>query len=146
MNMEYIGSDGNNKKTMASSQGDFSKNLVVSVLCAFGGMEKNNTIFSYVTSGDGKKMDIGADRFYDYVMNPSDALSGYDGEPSNKSGRSSSSFFSKGKYDRWSFYYRWDTSGSYHFGGTNGSDDFDLLGKWDTDDDSPSSKSSNRGI
>lgn len=38
-------------------------------------------------------MDIGAERFYDYITNSTDALSGYDGEPSNKSGRSSSSFF-----------------------------------------------------
>lgn len=140
MKMEYVGSSGSNKKTIDNTQTDFSKNLVVSVLCSFGGMEKNNTIFSYVTNGKGKKMDIGADRFYDYVINPTNALSGYDGEPSNKSGRSSSSFFSRGKYDRWSFYYRWDTSGSYHFGGTEGSDDFDLLGKWDQDSSFPEAK------
>ena len=137
MQMEYTGSSGNNKKTMSNQQTNLSKNLVVSVLCSFGGMEKNNTVFSYVTNGKNETMDIGAERFYDYITNSTDALSGYDGEPSNKSGRSSSSFFSRGKYDRWSFYYRWDTSGSYHFGGTEGSDDFDLLGKWDTDNDFP---------
>lgn len=42
------------------------------------------------------------------------------------------------------FYYRWDTSGSYHFGGTEGSDDFDLLGKWNTDDDFPEAKDQGR--
>ena len=110
MQMEYTGSSGNNKKTMSNQQTNLSKNLVVSVLCSFGGMEKNNTVFSYVTNGKNGKMDIGAERFYDYITNSTDALSGYDAEPSNKSGRSSSSFFSRGKYDRWSFYYRWDTS------------------------------------
>ena len=111
MQMEYTGSSENNKKTMSNQQINLSKNLVVSVLCSFGGMEKKNTVFSYVTNGKNEKMDIGAERFYDYITNSTDALNGYDGEPSNKSGRSSSSFFSRGKYDRWSFYYRWDTSG-----------------------------------
>lgn len=140
MTMEYSGSTSGNKKNMSNQQSNLSKNLVVSVLCSFGGMDKNNTTFSYVTNGKGKTMDIGAESFYDNVMNSSKALSGFDAEPSNKSGRSSSSFFSRGKYDRWSFYYRWDTSGSYHFGGTDGSDDFDLLGEWDTDDDFPEAK------
>lgn len=140
MTMEYTDSTSGNKKTISNQQSNLSKNLVVSVLCSFGGMDKNNTTFSYVTNGKGKKMDIGAEAFYDNVMNSSDALSGFDGEPSSKNDRSSSSFFSRGTYDRWSFYYRWDTSGSYHFGGTEGSDDFDLLGKWDQDDDFPEAK------
>lgn len=140
MTMEYTDSTSGNKKTISNQQSNLSKNLVVSVLCSFGGMEKNNTTFSYVTNGKGKTMDIGAEAFYDNVMNPSDALNGFDGEPSKNGGRSSSSFFSRGTYDRWSFFYRWDTSGSYHFGGTEGSDDFDLLGKWDQDNDFPESK------
>ena len=42
---------------------------------------KNNTVFSYVTNGKNETMDIGAERFYDYITNSTDALSGYDGEP-----------------------------------------------------------------
>ena len=74
MQMEYTGSSGNNKKTMSNQQTNLSKNLVVSVLCSFGGMEKNNTVFSYVTNGKNEKMDIGAERFYDYITNSTDAL------------------------------------------------------------------------
>ena len=54
--MEYTGSSGNNKKTMSNQQTNLSKNLVVSVLCSFGGMEKNNTVFSYVTNGKNETM------------------------------------------------------------------------------------------
>ena len=57
------------KKTMSNQQTNLSKNLVVSVLCSFGGMEKNNTVFSYVTNGKNETMDIGAERFYDYITN-----------------------------------------------------------------------------
>lgn len=45
MQMEYTGSSGNNKKTMSNQQTNLSKNLVVSVLCSFGGMEKNIPFF-----------------------------------------------------------------------------------------------------
>ena len=45
MQMEYTGSSGNNKKTMSSQQTNLSKNLVVSVLCSFGGMEKTIPFF-----------------------------------------------------------------------------------------------------
>lgn len=115
----------------SSSQKDLSKELIVSTLCAFGGMERTNKIFSYVTDGNGKSMDIGAERFYEYVTNPDDALKGFDGEPSEDWGvRSSNSFFSKGIYNRWSFYYRWDTNGGTV---TDGTDDWDLLGSYEND-------------
>lgn len=92
MQMEYTGSSGNNKKTMSNQQTNLSKSsCFCSMLFWWNG--KNNTVFSYVTNGKNETMDIGAERFYDYITNSTDALSGYDGEPSNKSGRSSSSFF-----------------------------------------------------
>lgn len=110
----------------ANTQKDLSKELVVSTLCAFGGMDRNNTTFSYVTDGKGNKMDLGAERFYEYITNPDNALQGYEGEPSEKIDRTSDGFFSKGIYNRWSFYYRWDTDGGDT---TNGTDDWDLLGQ-----------------
>lgn len=119
--------------TTSSNQKDLSKELIVSTLCAFGGMERTNKIFSYVTDGNGKMMDIGAERFYEYITNPDDALKGFEGEPSEDSGvRSSNSFFSKGIYNRWSFYYRWDTNGGSL---TDGTDDWDLLGSYENDSD-----------
>ena len=100
-----------------TNQKDLAKELVVSTLCAFGGMDRNNTTFSYVTNEDGVGMDIGAERFYDYITNSDGALAGYEGEPSENSGvRSSDNFFSKGIYNRWSFYYRCDVNGN----GTDG--------------------------
>lgn len=45
MQMEYTGSSGNNKKTMSNQQTNLSKNLVVSVLCSFGGMGKKQYRF-----------------------------------------------------------------------------------------------------
>lgn len=117
--------------TTPSTQKDLSKELIVSTLCAFGGMERTNKIFSYVTDGNGNSMDIGAERFYEYITNPDNALKGFDGEPSEDSGiRSSNSFFSKGIYNRWSFYYRWDTNGGTL---TDGTDDWDLLGSYEND-------------
>lgn len=107
---------------------DLSKELVVSTLCAFGGMDRNNTTFSFVTDGNGKAMDLGAERFYENITNSDDALKGYEGEPSEAKKRSSNDFFSRGIYDRWSFYYRWDTNGA---GLTDGTDDWDLLGKFE---------------
>ncbi len=116
--------------------------MVVSTLCAFGGMDRNNTTFSYVTNEDGVGMDIGAERFYDYITNSDGALAGYEGEPSENSGvRSSDNFFSKGIYNRWSFYYRWDVNGN----GTDGSDDWDLLGSWDSSSSFPESSKSDGG-
>lgn len=50
MTMEYTDSTSGNKKTISNQQSNLSKNLVVSVLCSFGGMDKNNTTFSYVTN------------------------------------------------------------------------------------------------
>lgn len=135
--MEY-GSTGS-KKTMSTENKDFSKNLVISILSSFGGMDKSNKTFSYVTNGSGQSMDLGAERFYDYIINPDNALKGYEGEPSQAKQRTDNSFFSKGMYNRWSFYYRWDTNGSSHFGGTDGSDDFDLLGSYENDKDFPES-------
>lgn len=125
-----------------TNQKDLAKELVVSTLCAFGGMDRNNTTFSYVTNEDGVGMDIGAERFYDYITNSDGALAGYEGEPSENSGvRSSDNFFSKGIYNRWSFYYRWDVNGN----GTDGSDDWDLLGSWDSSSSFPESSKSDGG-
>lgn len=134
---QYTGGDGqniSNSNDLASgnSTKDLSKELVVSTLCAFGGMDRNNSTFSYVTDGNGTPMDIGAERFYEYITNPDNALRGYEGEPSEAKNRTSNNFFSKGIYNRWSFYYRWDTSGG---GVTEGSDDWDLLGTYETSDD-----------
>ena len=109
---------------------DLAKELVIGTLCAFGGMDRNNTIFSYVTNDDGESMDIGAERFYEYITNPDNALKGYEGEPSEAKKRTSDNFFSKGIYNRWSFYYRWDTNGGTT---TDGSDDWDLLGSYEND-------------
>lgn len=79
-----------------TNQKDLAKELVVSTLCAFGGMDRNNTTFSYVTNEDGVGMDIGAERFYDYITNSDGALAGYEGEPSENSGvRSSDNFFQR---------------------------------------------------
>ena len=134
---QYTGGNGqsvSNSNDLASGNAtkDLSKELVVSTLCAFGGMDRNNTTFSYVTDGNGTPMDIGAERFYEYITNPDNALKGYEGEPSEAENRTSNNFFSKGVYNRWSFYYRWDTSGG---GVTEGSDDWDLLGTYETSDD-----------
>ena len=134
---QYTGGNGqsvSNSNDLASGNAtkDLSKELVVSTLCAFGGMARNNTTFSYVTDGNGTPMDIGAERFYEYITNPDNALKGYEGEPSEAENRTSNNFFSKGVYNRWSFYYRWDTSGG---GVTEGSDDWDLLGTYETSDD-----------
>lgn len=133
---QYSGGDGSsvgnsNSMTNENTTKDLSKELVVSTLCAFGGMDRNNTTFSYVTDGNGNKMDIGAERFYDYIINPDNALKGFEGEPSEAQKRTSNSFFSKGIYNRWSFYYRWDTNGN----GTDGSDDWDLLGDYEKSND-----------
>lgn len=119
-----------NSASNSSNTKDFAKELVIGTLCAFGGMERNNTIFSYVTNDKDKGMDIGAERFYDYITDPDEALKGYEGEPSEAKKRTSDGFFSKGIYNRWSFYYRWDTEGE---GATDGSDDWDLLGSYEND-------------
>ena len=66
MQMEYTGSSGNNKKTMSNQQTNLSKNLVVSVLCSFGGMEKNNTVFSYVTKGKNYMVEHSGDYIWDF--------------------------------------------------------------------------------
>ena len=89
-----------------------------------------------------KRIDNGAEWFYDYITNSDGALAGYEGEPSENSGvRSSDNFFSKGIYNRWSFYYRWDVNGN----GTDGSDDWDLLGSWDSSSSFPESSKSDGG-
>lgn len=119
-----------NSASNSSNTKDFAKELVIGTLCAFGGMERNNTIFSYVTNDDDEGMDIGAERFYEYITDPDEALKGYEGEPSEAKNRTSDGFFSKGIYNRWSFYYRWDTEGE---GTTDGSDDWDLLGSYEND-------------
>ena len=119
-----------NSASNSSNTKDFAKELVIGTLCAFGGMERNNTIFSYVTNDDDEGMDIGAKRFYEYISDPDEALKGYEGEPSEAKKRTSDGFFSKGIYNRWSFYYRWDTEGE---GSTDGSDDWDLLGRYEND-------------
>lgn len=119
-----------NSASNSSNTKDFAKELVIGTLCAFGGMERNNTIFSYVTNDEDEGMDIGAERFYEYITDPDDALKGYEGEPSEAKKRTSDGFFSKGIYNRWSFYYRWDTEGE---GTTDGSDDWDLLGSYEND-------------
>lgn len=119
-----------NSASNSSNTKDFAKELVIGTLCAFGGMERNNTIFSYVTNDEDEGMDIGAERFYEYITDPDDALKGYEGEPSEAKKRTSDGFFSKGIYNRWSFYYRWDTEGE---GSTDGSDDWDLLGNYEND-------------
>ena len=119
-----------NSASNSSNTKDFAKELVIGTLCAFGGMERNNTIFSYVTNDDDEGMDIGAERFYEYITDPDEALKGYEGEPSEAKKRTSDGFFSKGIYNRWSFYYRWDTEGE---GATDGSDDWDLLGSYEND-------------
>lgn len=119
-----------NSASNSSNTKDFAKELVIGTLCAFGGMERNNTIFSYVTNDEDEGMDIGAERFYEYITDPDEALKGYEGEPSEAKKRTSDGFFSKGIYNRWSFYYRWDTEGE---GSTDGSDDWDLLGNYEND-------------
>lgn len=122
-----------NSNSMSSSGNtkDLAKELVIGTLCAFGGMDRNNTIFSYVTNDDGVSMDIGAERFYEYITNSDEALKGYEGEPAKAKKRTSNNFFSRGIYNRWSFYYRWDVNGN----GTDGTDDWDLLGSYETDSD-----------
>lgn len=119
-----------NSASNSTNTKDFAKELVIGTLCAFGGMERNNTIFSYVVNDEDEGMDIGAERFYEYITDPDEALKGYEGEPSEAKKRTSDGFFSKGIYNRWSFYYRWDTEGE---GATDGSDDWDLLGSYEND-------------
>ena len=62
---ETITSD--NSASNPNNTKDLAKELVIGTLCAFGGMDRNNTIFSYVTNDDEKSMDIGAERFYEYI-------------------------------------------------------------------------------
>lgn len=141
---ETITSD--NSASNPNNTKDLAKELVIGTLCAFGGMDRNNTIFSYVTNDDEKSMDIGAERFYEYITNPDSALKGYEGEPSEAKKRTSDNFFSKGIYNRWSFYYRWDVNGN----GANGSDDWDLLGSYENDsafvEASPSKEYGNKSV
>lgn len=120
-----------NSKSDKNTKDSYAKELIIATFVNFGGMPETNQMFNYISNhSSGSKyetMDLGARRFYEYVTEPDDALKGYSGEPSESKERSSDSFFSTDKYDRWSFYMKWDVDGN----GMDGSDDWDLMGKAD---------------
>lgn len=101
---------------------DYGNELIISVMTGFGGMDRNNVLFTSSNGG----IDIGAENFVKLALKGDIAMEGMPADPGINGGARSSNSFSG--TERWELYDIWDPGGDFAGDSDFGTpDDGDLL-------------------